>query len=185
MIPPEVVETPIPQSTPRELRQFAGLCVLVFGGLCVTSAVRHEGWPSLGGAVAGGIALLVGVPGLIRPGWVRPVFLAAMTLTRPIGHVVGFVVLAIIYYGLLTPLGLAFRLRGRDLLRLRRRPQASYWVPRGQPVDVRRYLRQFQVSSPAPDPSRARPAEIVHSRVRSVEVPTTGGDSPGAPNDRP
>ena len=37
-----------------------------------------------------------------------------MALTKPIGHVVGLVLLAVVYYGVMTPLALAFRLAGRD-----------------------------------------------------------------------
>lgn len=147
MIHPDFLEPRPPRATSRELRQFAGLCVLIFGGLFVMSVVRHGGWPSRSGGIAGAVALLVGLPGLVRPEWVRPVYLTAITLTRPIGHFIGTVVLAAVYFGIITPLGVAFRLIGRDALSLRRRQQTSYWLPRNQSDDVRLYLRQFQPST--------------------------------------
>ena len=60
-----------------------------------------------------------------------------LTLWVPrLGFVVGVVVLGIIFYGLLTPLGLAFRLAGRDPLRLRRDPsRTSNWQPHTQIQD--------------------------------------------------
>lgn len=165
MIDPTLPEPQTPEVTPRVLRQFAGLCLLILGGLFVAGVVRHGGWPRTSGVVAGAIALLVGLPGLLRPDWIRPIFAAAMALTRPIGHVVGFAVLAIVFYGLITPLGLGFRWIGRDALALRKRSTVSYWVPRPPPTDVRRYLRQYQVSATT---SRERPLET------GASVPTSG-----------
>jgi hypothetical protein len=53
-------------------------------------------------------------------------------------------VLAMVYYGIFTPIGLGLRLMGRDPLRRRFDPQArSYWVDRRAPADVKRYFRQF------------------------------------------
>jgi hypothetical protein len=43
-----------------------------------------------------------------------------------------------------TPIGLFFRLIGRDPLHRRFQPEAdTYWVGRRPATDVRRYFRQF------------------------------------------
>jgi hypothetical protein len=67
-----------------------------------------------------------------------------MVLAFPIGWAVSLLTLGLVYYGLFTPLGLAFRLVGRDALGLRPRPGATtHWAPRPAVADVRRYFRQF------------------------------------------
>jgi hypothetical protein len=65
-------------------------------------------------------------------------------VTFPFGWAVSHLLLAILFYGLFTPLGLIFRLLGRDPLR-RQRPleQASYWTMKPAATDVRGYFRQF------------------------------------------
>jgi hypothetical protein len=126
------------------LRQFAGLCVAIFGGMFAWSWYRHSGTPTTLAWVGLGLAVVVGLGGLIHPPAIRPVFLALMAVTRPIGHVLSTVLIGLIYWGLLTPLALLFRLLGRDALARRRVVTESYWMPKSQPSDVRRYLHQYQ-----------------------------------------
>jgi hypothetical protein len=65
-------------------------------------------------------------------------------LALPIGFAVGHVLLAAVWYGLFTPVGLIMRLLGRDpLCRRPDREAESYWRPRSPQRDVRRYFRQF------------------------------------------
>jgi hypothetical protein len=125
----------------RLLRQFAGLWLFVFGSLAFSSAnFRNE--PRLAMALAI-VAVVVGVPGLFRPSSIRPVFIAAIAVTTPIGRVVTYVLLAALYYLMFTPIAIVFRLIGRDAL-ARRTDQVggTCWVPREQPSDPRRYLHQ-------------------------------------------
>ena len=65
-------------------------------------------------------------------------------VSLPIGFVVSHIVMAVMFYVILTPVGLVFRLIGRDPLQRRfDRQAASYWVPRERVTDPRRYYRQF------------------------------------------
>jgi hypothetical protein len=74
----------------------------------------------------------------------RWIFIGLTLMGAPIGFVVGVVVLGIVFFGLLTPVGLAFRLAGRDPLRLRRDPsRTSNWQPHTQIHDLKRYFRPF------------------------------------------
>jgi hypothetical protein len=58
--------------------------------------------------------------------------------------VVSHILLAVVYFGIVTPIGLIMRLAGRDALGLKRDPNATtYWVPHAMPKDSRRYFRQF------------------------------------------
>ena len=71
-------------------------------------------------------------------------YLGLTLATFPIGMVVSFVVLAGFYYLVLTPVGLVFRLIGRDSLRRKfDRTAKSYWIARRPADNVKRYFNQF------------------------------------------
>jgi hypothetical protein len=144
MIGPQFPDEPPAAVTTRTLREFAALCLCFFGALFVWSAYRHSGSPSISAWIGLTVGLLVGLPGLVHPQAIRPVFLGATAITRPIGHVVSTALLCIIYYGLMTPLALLFRIVGRDPLARRGPALATYWEAKSEPKDVRRYLRQYQ-----------------------------------------
>ena len=90
-------------------------------------------------------AVVVTVVGWIFPRFMRWVFLGMSYLAFPIGFVVSHVVLAVVYYLVLTPIGLLTRLFGYDSMKRRFDPEAkSYWVGRSTAaVDSKRYFRQF------------------------------------------
>jgi hypothetical protein len=124
------------------LRQFAALCLVVFLGMAVWHGfVRHHTTTAIVCAILG---LVLGPIGLVRPQALRLIFVGWMYVAFPIGWVVSHVVLGALFYGLFTPVGLIFRLMGRDPLTLRR-PQAaaSYWAPKPRVTDKRRYFSQF------------------------------------------
>jgi drug/metabolite transporter (DMT)-like permease len=130
--------------SPRMLRKFAGLCLGIFGVLFLLSWYRHGGVPTRTAWIGLVVGVLLGVVGLAKPALIRPVFLGAIAATRPIGQAASVLVLAVVYYGCVTPVALVFRWRGRDTL-ARRRPDApTYWVRKQPRGDVRRYLRQYQ-----------------------------------------
>ena len=88
-------------------------------------------------------ALIVGVPGLIMPACVRRIFVGWMTLAFPIGWLVSQLMMAVMFYVILTPVALIFRIRGRDLMQRKRTAnRATYWLPKRSPEDVRSYFRQ-------------------------------------------
>ena len=125
--------------------------LLVFGALlavfsAVSGLVTHFAWDSpvaarciwIGGA---GLSLLhLGVPPLRRGiylGWMYAVF--------PIGWTVSHVLLAIVYFVVVTPTGLLLRLFGYDAMSRRggSEGRTSYWEDCSAPEDRKRYFRQF------------------------------------------
>lgn len=67
---------------------------------------------------------------LVRPRWFRPLYRAGMTVGFWIGQVVGRVLLALCFLFLVVPIALLLKAQGRDLLELRRNPNATtYWKP--------------------------------------------------------
>jgi hypothetical protein len=82
--------------------------------------------------------------GTVWPAVFRCPYRTLLVLTLPLAWIAGNLLLALIYFGLLTPLALGFRILGRDPLRRGFAPQAgSYWQPRLQVTDKRRYFHQF------------------------------------------
>ncbi len=52
--------------------------------------------------------------------------------------------MALLYYGLFTPVALIFRIMGRDALDRRFEPDAAtYWTKRKPVTDRKQYFRQF------------------------------------------
>jgi hypothetical protein len=134
--------TDIPLSpSHRTLRQFAGLWLGFFAALAGWQSLAH-GRPAAA-ALLLAAALLPGVAGLLRPRLMRPLFVGCALLTFPIGWLTSTVLSAGLYYGLFTPLGVFFRLCGRDALHLRRPRRDSYWTARQDDPDPRRYLQPF------------------------------------------
>ena len=126
----------------RTLRQFAGLWILFFGGMAIWQyAVRAR--PELA-MWLGILALTVGPVGLLFPRVLKPVFVTWLVLAFPIGWAVSRVVLMFLFWIVMTPVALAWRIFGRDALKLRRDPTATtYWTPKERPSGVGSYFRQF------------------------------------------
>lgn len=91
---------------------------------------------------AGG--LIVFLSSFINIGITRIIYLGLILITLPIGYAVSFILLAVFYFLLLTPLGLLFRLFGRDPLCRKFDPDAdSYWVAHRRVENLDRYFHQF------------------------------------------
>ena len=124
----------------RQLRVFgvAGAAVLV-----VTGAMVYPRQPTAAGLIWA-VAAVAGAFAIMRPGALRWVYVGSMLVTWPIGLVVSWVVLAVVFYGVVTPVGLVMRLCGRDALGRRfDRRATTYWVPRAPANDPERYFRQY------------------------------------------
>jgi hypothetical protein len=126
----------------KTLRQFAGLWLAAFGCLAAWEGLVR-GHSTLA-AIFAAAALTIGPLGLLQPQAVRPIYVGWMVLAFPIGWTISQAILALLFYGLFTPIGLFFRLVGRDPLHRARRPGLeTYWTPKATPVDPRRYFKQF------------------------------------------
>lgn len=94
--------------------------------------------------VLGALAVSSAVFSLIWPSGNRAVYVILTIVTFPIGIVVSNVMLLVLFYGVFTPIGLIFRIIGRDALKRKYEPSlASYWVAYPQRKDRSYYFRQF------------------------------------------
>ena len=109
-----------------------------------------------GGSVLRGVErvtvaeLLWGVGGLaavlvwIAPAAGKRLYVGWMLAAQPIGWTISRLVLAAVYYLVLTPIGLLMRLLGRDPMQRRFDGAAtSYWVRKPAETDSSRHFRQF------------------------------------------
>lgn len=126
----------------KMLREFGLLCLAIFGALALYQGLYRG--HATAGTVLGALAVVGGLLGTLSPGLLRPVFVGWMIAAFPIGWTISLIVTAAMFYGLFTPIGLVFRLIGRDVLDRKLRPEAeTYWTPKTTPKDPRRYFKQF------------------------------------------
>lgn len=123
-----------------QLLVFAAAGCAVLGGVAVRQWIG--GRPIIAGAcVLLGLNLLVAW--WLAPEVLRRAFVALSIVTYPVGFVISHVVLFVLYFVVLTPIGLAMRAFGRDPLeRGFNRAAATYWRQRTEHREARDYLRQ-------------------------------------------
>ena len=126
----------------RELRKFGlvvGAVLAALGLLLWARGKVHFPW-----LLAPGLVLLAG--GAALPKALKPVYIAWMALALALGFVVSHVVLTLFFFLVITPVGWAARLLGKDFLRLKPDPHApTYWLPRERhkPNAPSDYERQY------------------------------------------
>ena len=123
---------------PRQLLVFA-LAWAVFTGV-----VGWVQWSKGRAGFAGGCWALAGLVPVAGAFWregLRRLYVGLSYATYPVGWVVSSAVLAVIYYAVLTPIGLILRVCGHDPLQ--RRPAATYWHKRPAPRHPAGYFRQY------------------------------------------
>ncbi len=133
---------------PRERRKFALSLIIGFPCVAVVLLVlgllRGKGWNLPLAAVVGGGGLGLGLVLLALPQLARPVYVAWYFVACCIGMVVGNLALAIVFFVLVTGLGLLMRALGRRPVRKTfDKRAATYWQDAEQVEDPNRYYRQF------------------------------------------
>jgi hypothetical protein len=97
------------------------------GGIRLILGHSHSAW-WLGAAAT--LALFA----IYRPAALGPINRAWLRLGLALYKIVNPIVMAVLYFSTIVPIGIVMRLRGRDPLRLRRQPEAaSYWIGREPP----------------------------------------------------
>ncbi len=126
--------------TVRQLRTF-GLSSLA--ALPLATALWSRGsLTAIACAAAGGVVLAA--LALAWPRSLRPILVAINVATWPLVWIINDLVLLLAFYGVIVPLGLVFRLIGRDALQLKiDRNAESYWQPKEPPAGVRGYFRRW------------------------------------------
>ncbi len=91
-----------------------------------------------------GLGLLAAFFSLVYPRANRGLYVAMAVIGAPIGFVVGYFIMAVLFYGMFAPLGGLFRLMGRDPLHRRFEPGSeTYWADPRPARPRESYFRQF------------------------------------------
>jgi hypothetical protein len=127
---------------PRELRKFG----LLVGGVLALLA----GWWWIRGSgnyvffLAPALPLIV--LGLVWPASLKWIYLGWMAVGLALGLVVSTLLLIVVFYLVVTPMGVLARCMGKDFLTRRMDPSArTYWIPhqRSGSRPIQRYEQQF------------------------------------------
>ena len=88
--------------------------------------------------------MLVFAASRVSPKLVRPVYVGLTIIGYPIGWVISHLVMALFYFGIITPVALVFRLLGRDMLHRRwDSGSETYWTEHPKCDSSTQYFRQF------------------------------------------
>ena len=135
----------------KTLRQFGWIAFFGFGFLALIA------WKELfifafglGAAretvatVFAGLAALSLVFSVIFPKANLPIYLGLTMLSFPIGFVLSYLIMGFLFFGLITPLGLFFKLTGRDPMHRKfDREATTYWTDPRPRRGKESYFRQF------------------------------------------
>jgi hypothetical protein len=131
------VKRPVSRKT---LRQFSGLCLVIFGGMFAWRASHESLSPASWGLA---LLALIGVIGLVKPTAVRGFYRLWMMAVFPIGWALSKIIMTVLFFVVFTPVALVFRIRGRDELRRRRPNLSTYWLPKDVAESPKQYFNQF------------------------------------------
>ena len=111
----------IPELDTAGLRQFGlmlgGILIVIFGFILPWSWEWEWEWENLPDYQWIATGALVVAWALIAPDSMRGLYHGWMWVAMKIGHVVNSVILAIVYFLVITPMGLVMRLLGKDPMR--------------------------------------------------------------------
>ena len=125
----------------KQLRQFAGIWFPAFCALVGWSIAKKTGhWQEI--EIAWWVAGIFSAVGWIFPPLIRPVFVGLILLTYPIGWVVSHLLLGLIFYGVVTPIGVLLRATGHDPLDLQPPRGPTMWKSPIGKAEPSSYLRQ-------------------------------------------
>jgi len=127
------------EATPKNLRVFGiglGVILCVFGLLA-----WRKGSPLMPYLFSGsGVFAFFG---LVRPLALKPVYGPWMKVVGVIGAVNQFLLMALVFYGIITPYRIVMSLLGKDLLDQKLGNADSFWKDREPVTDPKDYERQF------------------------------------------
>jgi hypothetical protein len=135
----------------RELRQFGWIALGAFLALALLCYWRGGLLGIDFGAASSSVSLVLaglgsasGLLSLLAPRANRPLYVALVVVTYPIGFVLSYLIMAVLFYGIITPVALLCRSVGFDPLKRRfDREAESYWVEVERPASKQRYYKQF------------------------------------------
>lgn len=128
------------QATPKNLKSFG----LILGGilLAIATSAWWKGKPTYPYWFFAGFPIFM--TAAIYPLILGPLYKAWMSVAMLIGWVLTRVILAVLFYAIITPLGIIHRLTGKNILSDKPGNQSStYWIKRTPQKAKEQYENQF------------------------------------------
>jgi len=135
----------------RTLRHFGWIALVGFGFVATIAWLEilifafglGSARPWVAGAFAA-LALLSGLLSVVYPKGNRGIYVALAVVTYPIGFVLSYVIMGLLFFGIIAPTSLALRIAGHDPMNRRYDPKAaSYWSTCRPERDKSSYFKQF------------------------------------------
>jgi hypothetical protein len=135
----------------RTLRQFGWIALAGFGFVAAIAwfevliftfglGAARPWVVGICGALAGVAALFA----LVYPRANLPIYVGLAVLTYPIGFVLSYLIMGTLFFGLIAPVAILFKIIGRDPMKRRYQPEAeSYWADARPTRSGESYFRQF------------------------------------------
>ena len=126
----------------KEIRKFGLVIAIALGVIGSFVYVKFGNFDVVGWLW--GIGLLFLILGFILPSVLRPVYRIWMLLAHFIGGIVSRVILIVLYYIVLVPIGLVLRLFGKDVLDQNfDKKRESYWIKKDLSNHTREQYRKM------------------------------------------
>ena len=105
-----------------------------FGSVCFVFFLLISIWPIMDGQALRVWSLVISliflILGILNSKILTPLNLAWIKLGEILGRFIAPVVMAVIYFLIVTPIGLFMRIIGKDLLNIKFLQNSSYWIKR-------------------------------------------------------
>lgn len=126
-------------STYRRERQF-GIVLACIAAVLALWPLWSERPPSLVWSLASA--------GMLTIAWLRPALLAPVTRAAiGLGHILGvvntYIILMLVFFLMVTPVALWFRITGRDLLGLKQKHAVSHWQKHDKTWSPESFKKQY------------------------------------------
>ena len=127
----------------RQMRTFAALVFPAFWGLVALLVLLRAEQPRLALTIALAAAI-ISIIGLVSPRFMRLVYLGMIYVTYPIGFVVSHILLGLVFYVVISGVGLLLRILGKDPMHRDADPKVeTYWIRKEHDSSSDHYFRQY------------------------------------------
>jgi hypothetical protein len=135
----------------KTLRQFGWIALAGFGFVAAIAWFEvlvfafglGAARPWVAGA-CGGLGCAAALFSLVHPRANRPIYVGLSVLTYPIGFVLSYLIMGTLFFGIIAPVGILFKVIGRDPMGRRYEAETeSYWSDARPARRKERYFRQF------------------------------------------
>jgi hypothetical protein len=124
VLEPSIERGPAPESSDRSFGLVFAAVFCIIGGWPLWHWEAPRWWALV---VAAGFAVVA----LVRPQVLHPLNRLWLAFGRLLHKIVSPLVMGVVFFAAVTPTGWIMRLRGKDVLSLKRRPDLrSYWIKR-------------------------------------------------------